>query len=71
VIQASANVALLKSGRDTSFAYWLRVSTLEARQPIFLPVQLAANHQCCLAGKRMDSGDAHAQSGWLVAHFNR
>jgi hypothetical protein len=36
VIQANANVALLQPSQDTSFAYWLRVSTLEARQTIFL-----------------------------------
>ena len=29
VIQANANVALLQPSQDTSFAYWLRVSTLE------------------------------------------
>jgi transposase len=72
VIQASANVALLKPGQDTSFAYWLRVSTLEARQPIFLPVQLAAYHQCCLAGKRMDSGvtlTRKADGWWLTLTY--
>ena len=55
VIQANANVALLQPSQDTSFAYWLRISTLEKGQPIFLPVQLAAYHQRCLAGKRLDS----------------
>ena len=55
VIQANANVALLQPSQDRSFAYWLRVSTLQARQTIFLPVQLAAYHQRCLAGKRADS----------------
>ena len=29
VIQANANVALLQPSQETSFAYWLRVSTLE------------------------------------------
>jgi IS605 OrfB family transposase len=55
VLQANANVALLQPSQDTSFAYWLRVSTLEARETIFLPIQLAAYHQRCLAGKRVDS----------------
>jgi hypothetical protein len=55
VIQANANVALLQPGQETSFAYWLRVSTLEARQTMFLPVQLAAYHERCLAGKQLDS----------------
>ncbi len=55
VIQANANVAFLQPGQDTSFAYWLRVSTLEKGQPIFLPVRLAAYHQRMLIGKRLDS----------------
>ncbi len=55
VIQANANVAPLQPSQDASFAYWLRISTLEKGQPIFLPVQLAAYHQRCLAGKRVDS----------------
>ena len=37
-------------------AYWLRISTLEEGAAIFLPVQLAAYHQRCLAGKQVNSG---------------
>jgi hypothetical protein len=55
IIQANANVALLQPGQDTSFAYWLRVSTLEKGQPIFLPVRLAAYHKRVLSGKQIDS----------------
>ncbi len=68
VIQANANVALLQSGQDTSFAYWLRVSTLEKGQPIFLPVTLSAYHQRCLAGKRLDSSVTliRKASGWWL-----
>jgi hypothetical protein len=55
VIQANANVALLQLSQGTSFACWLRVSTLAKGKPLFLPVQLAAYHQRCLAGKRIDS----------------
>ena len=55
VLQANANVALLQPSQDTSFAYWLRVSTLESRQPIFVPVTLSAYHERCLAGKQVDS----------------
>jgi len=68
VIQANANVALLQPGHGTSFAYWLRVSTLEQRQPILLPVTLAAYHQRCLAGKRLDSSVTliRKASGWWL-----
>jgi hypothetical protein len=55
VIQANANVALLQPSQSTSFAYWLRISTLEKRQPIFLPVQLAAYHERCVGGKQVNS----------------
>src|SRR5262252_6616043 len=48
--------------------YWLRVSTLEKGQPIFLPVQLAAYHQRCLAGKQVDSGVTltRKEDGWWL-----
>jgi hypothetical protein len=55
VIQANANVALLQPSQDSAFDYWLRVSTLEPRQPIVLPVKLAAYHQRVLGGKQIAS----------------
>jgi hypothetical protein len=45
VIQANATVALLQPSRDTMFPNWLRVSTLESRQPIFLPIRLPARQR--------------------------
>jgi hypothetical protein len=72
VLQANANVALLQPSQDTSFAYWLRVSTLEKGQPIFLPVKLAAYHERCLAGKRMDSTvtlTRKADGWWLTLTY--
>jgi hypothetical protein len=72
VIQANANVALLQPSQDTSFAYWLRVSTLQARETLFLPIKLAAYHQRCLAGKRMDSNvtlTRKADGWWLTLTY--
>jgi hypothetical protein len=72
VIQANANVALLQSSHDTSFAYWLRISSLESRQTLFLPVQLAAYHERCLAGKRVDSSVTlmrKADGWWLTLTY--
>jgi Putative transposase DNA-binding domain len=72
VIQANANVALLQPSQETSFAYWLRVSTLESRQPIFVPVTLSAYHQRCLAGKQVDSGVTllrKADGWWLTLTY--
>jgi hypothetical protein len=48
-IQANANVALLEPANDSpngQFDYWLRFSTLERGQPVFLPVQLAEPPTC-------------------------
>ena len=69
---ANANVALLQPSQDTSFAYWLRVSTLEKGQPIFLPVKLAAYHERCLAGQGLDSSvtlTRKADGWWLTLTY--
>ncbi|HEX5546596.1 MAG TPA: transposase [Ktedonobacterales bacterium] len=55
VIRANANVAVLQPSENSTFAYWLRVSTLDKGRPLFLPVQVAAYHEQCLAGKMLDS----------------
>jgi hypothetical protein len=72
VIQANANVALLQPSQESAFPYWLRISTFEKRQPIFLPVQLAAYHERCLAGKRLDSSvrlTRKADGWWLTLTY--
>jgi Putative transposase DNA-binding domain len=68
VIQANANVALLQPSEDSSFDYWLRLSTLECRQPILLPVKLAAYHRQALAGKALNTSTTltRKQSGWWL-----
>jgi putative transposase-like DNA-binding protein len=68
VIQANANVALLQPSEDSSFDYWLRLSTLEKGQPMFLPVQLAANHRQALAGKPLNSSTTltRRNNGWWL-----
>jgi len=68
VIQANANVALLQHSQASAFPYWLRVSTLEKGQPIFLPVTLAPYHERRLAGKRLDSSVTLIQKrdGWWL-----
>jgi hypothetical protein len=72
VIRANATVALLQPSQETSFAYWLRISTLPARETIFLPVHLAAYHQRWLAGKRVDSSVTlirKADGWWLTLTY--
>lgn len=68
VIQANANVALLQPSQDSRFDYWLRLSTLEKGQPVFLPVKLAAYHRQALAGKTLNTSTtlARKRNGWWL-----
>jgi len=43
-IQANANVAKLEEATDSTFDYWLKVSTLDKGNPLLLPVKLADYH---------------------------
>jgi len=47
-IQANVNVVKLEESRDSTYDYWLRISTLEKGQPIQVPVKLAAYHKRAL-----------------------
>src|SRR5262249_5546536 len=67
--QANAHVALLQPAEeDSCFDYWLRPSTLEQGQPVFLPVQLAAYHRQALAGKTPATSTVLARKpdGWWL-----
>jgi transposase len=68
VMQANTNMALLQPSEDSSFAYWLRLSTLEQGQPVWLPVRLAAYHQRALAGKTLNSSTTLTRKpdGWWL-----
>ncbi len=44
-IQANVNVVRLEASTDSSFDYWLLISTLCKGQPIAVPVKLAAYHR--------------------------
>jgi hypothetical protein len=39
VIQANANVVVVEPSADSTFDYWLRISTLDKRKPIRVPVK--------------------------------
>ncbi|HLG65489.1 MAG TPA: transposase [Ktedonosporobacter sp.] len=51
-IQANVNVVKLEPSHDSTYAYWLTISTLEKRQPIQVPVKLAPYHQRALIDPR-------------------
>ena len=68
IIQANANVVALESSEDSSFDYWLRISTLEKGTPIRLPVKLDSYHRRMLDGKRINSSMTltRKSSGWWL-----
>jgi hypothetical protein len=68
VVQANANVVALEPSEDSTFDYWLRVSTLDKGQPLRLPVKLAPYHRRMLNGKRICSSMTlmRKPSGWWL-----
>jgi hypothetical protein len=68
VIQATSTVATLEPSHDSSFDYWLRISTLEKRNPVRLPVRLAAYHRTALAKKQPNSSTTLTRKpdGWWL-----
>jgi transposase len=67
-IQANANVVTLEPSQDSTFDYWLRISTLQFRQPLLVPVKLADYHREALAGKTINSSVTLNKrgDGWWV-----
>ncbi len=47
-IQANVNVVKLEPSHDSTYDYWLTISTLEKGHPIAVPVKLAAYHKAAL-----------------------
>src|SRR5260370_153891 len=54
-IQANVNVVELEPSEDSTFDYWLKISTLAFRKQLLLPVKLAAYHREALKGKTINS----------------
>lgn len=67
-IQANANVVTLEVSDDSTFDYWLKISTLEFRKPLLVPVKLADYHRKALAGKTFNSSVTLNQrdNGWWL-----
>jgi Putative transposase DNA-binding domain len=74
VIQANANVALLEPAEENStFDYWLRLSTLDQYHPVSLPVKLADYHRSALAGKVLNTSTVLARKAdgwWLTLSYD-
>ncbi|HEY7126714.1 MAG TPA: transposase [Ktedonobacterales bacterium] len=67
-LQVNANVALLEKSEDSTFEYWLRLSTLERGKPLLLPVKLAPYHQTALEGKQVNTSVTLTRktNGWWL-----
>ena len=67
-LQANANVVTLEPSEDSTFDYWLCISTLDKGQPIRVPVKLAAYHRRMLHGKRINTSVTltRKSSGWWL-----
>jgi putative transposase len=50
-LQANANVVKIEASEESTFAYWLKISTLEKGKPLLVPVKLADYHKEALKDK--------------------
>jgi hypothetical protein len=73
-IQANANVVKLEPSQDSSFDYWLKISTLEFRKQLRVPVKLAAYHREALAGKAINTSvtlHKRENAWWLTLSYDQ
>src|SRR5712692_4204875 len=54
-IQVNANVVVFEPSQDSTFDYWLKISTLEFRQQLLVPVKLADYHRQTVKGKTINT----------------
>jgi len=54
-IQANANVAVLEPAQESTFDYWLKISTLAFRKQLLVPVKLSDYHREALKDQTINS----------------
>src|SRR6266849_4482244 len=72
-IQANANVVVIEPSEDSTFEYWLRISTLDKGHPLRFPVKLAAYHKHALKEKKLNTSTTlYKRNGcwWLTLSFD-
>ncbi len=72
-IQANRNVVVLEPSHDSAFDYWLKISTLEFRKPLFIPIKLAAYHHEALDGKTINTSvtlNKRIDGWWLTLTYD-
>jgi len=73
-IQANANVAVLEPSQDSSFDYWLTISTLQFRKQLCVPVKLAAYHREALKDKTINTSvtlNKRSDGWWLTLSYDK
>ncbi len=73
VLQANVNVVVVEPSEDSTFDYWLRISTLHKGNPLRVPVKLASYHKKALSGKTLNTSTTlHKRKGiwWLTLSFD-
>jgi Putative transposase DNA-binding domain len=72
-IQANVNVVKLEASKDSSFDYWLKISTLEFRKPLLVPVRLSDYHRRALEGHTINSSvqlNKREDGWWLTLSYD-
>ena len=72
-LQANANVVVVEKSEDTTFDYWLRISTLDKGNPLRVPVKLASYHKKALEGRTLNTSTTlQKRNGvwWLTLSFD-
>jgi hypothetical protein len=73
-IQANVNVAVLEPAQDSTFDYWLKISTLAFRKQLFVPVKLADYHRKALSGKTINTSvtlNKRENGWWLTLSYDQ
>src|SRR6266851_4108679 len=73
-IQANVNVVVLEPAQDSTFDYWLTISTLAFRKQLLVPVKLAAYHREALKGKTINTSVTLNKRGdgwWLTLSYDK
>jgi putative transposase-like DNA-binding protein/probable transposase len=73
-IQANVNVVKLEPSQDSTFDYWLTISTLAFRKPLLVPVKLADYHREALKGKTINTSVTLNKRGgvwWLTLSYDK
>jgi hypothetical protein len=73
-IQANVNVVELEPSQDSTFDYWLTISTLVFRKQLLIPIKLADYHREALKGKTLNTSvtlNKRDDGWWLTLSYDQ